>query len=84
LDRFLSGLLNFINPQHHKVVATFELMPAWLRFLLSRQLITTELLEETLHELKPLHLSLLQFYSKYNGDPVLRCALEGWRVQLEH
>jgi hypothetical protein len=51
---------------------------------LSRQLITTELLEETLHELEPLRLSLLEFYSKYYKDPALRFALEGWRVQLEH
>jgi hypothetical protein len=84
LDRFLSGSLNFINPQHHKSVATFELLPAWLRFLVSRQLITAELLEQTLQKLQPLRASLLKFYGAYNTDTALRLALECWPEQPEY
>lgn len=83
LDRFLGGLLNFINPQHHKAVATFELLPAWLRFLVSRQLITAELLEQTLQQLQPLRASLLEFYGTYHADTALRPALERWPEQPE-
>jgi hypothetical protein len=79
LDRFLGGSLNFLNPQHYKVVATFELLPAWLRFLVSRQLIAGELFEQTLQQLRPLRASLLEFYGTYNAaDTALRPALERW------
>ena len=78
LDRFLGGLLNFVNPQHYKAVATFELLPAWLRFLVSRQLITAELLEQTLQQLQPLRASLRQFYGTYRADDALSTALARW------
>ena len=77
-------MLNFINPQHHKAVTTFELLPAWLRFLVSRQLITAERLEQTLQQLRPLRASLLKFYGSYRADTALRSALECWPEPPEH
>jgi hypothetical protein len=78
LDRFFGGLLNFFNPQHYKAVATFELIPAWLRFLISRRLLGTAKGEQALQELKPLHAGLLEFYRNYSSDPALKQELERW------
>ncbi|HEY3230223.1 MAG TPA: SEC-C metal-binding domain-containing protein [Roseiflexaceae bacterium] len=42
LDRFLGGMLNFISPQYYEAAATLELTPAWIRFLETHVLLTTE------------------------------------------
>ena len=37
LQRYFGRLMGIINPQRYKIAATFELVPAWLRFLESRR-----------------------------------------------
>jgi hypothetical protein len=79
LDRYLGGLLQFINPQHYKATATFELVPAWLRFLESRQLIDDEQRAKTLLELRPLSNDLLKVLRLYRDDPTLEAAVQRWQ-----
>lgn len=77
MDQFLGGLLGFINPQHYKAVATLELVPAWLRFLESRQLVDAEQREQTLADLRGLHTALFKALTDF-PDPTLRQAMERW------
>jgi hypothetical protein len=79
LDRFLGGLLYFINPQRYKAAATLELVPAWLRFLESRRLVDEEQCAKTMLNLRGLDTSLLEVWRKYPDDPALQKGLEGWR-----
>ncbi len=78
LNHFLADLLYFINPQYYKATATLELVPAWLRFLESRQLIDAEQREQTLLELRGLDTEFLKVV-KNHPDPALRLAMENWR-----
>ncbi len=78
LDRFLAGLINFINPQYYKATATLELVPAWLRFLESRHLIEAEQREQTLLELRGLGTEFLKVVGTH-ADPALGRAIENWR-----
>ncbi len=79
LDRFLGGLLVFINPQRYKAAATLELMPDWLRFLKSRRLIDEEERANTMLNLRGLDTELLKIWQEYPEDPALQRGLEGWR-----
>ncbi len=76
LDRFLGGLMNFIFPQRYKAAALMELMPAWLRFLESRQLINAQQREKSLHGLRELASQLLKVWEAYRDDPALKEGLQ--------
>lgn len=82
LDRFLGELLGFFNPQHYKAVATFELIPAWLRFLEARRLIDPQQRRQTLADLRGLDTELLKILKNY-PDPALREAMENWRSEAD-
>jgi hypothetical protein len=82
LDRFLGELLGFINPQHYKATATLELIPAWLRFLESRQLIDANQHQQTLAGLRGLDTEMLKVLKNY-PDPALREAMENWRSEAD-
>jgi hypothetical protein len=83
LDRHLARRLDFINPQQYKVVATFELVPAWLRFLESRQLIDAEQRGKTLQHLRGLDAELLKIWKQEVSDPALQRELERWRENVD-
>jgi hypothetical protein len=82
LDHFLADLLNFINPQYYKATATLELIPAWLRFLASRQLVTADQHQQTLAELRGLDTEF-GMVVKTHPDPALRTAMDHWHNQGE-
>ncbi len=82
LDRYLGELLGFINPQYYKAVTLLELVPAWLRFLESRQLIGREQREQTLTELRGLDTELNKVVQD-NPDPALLQAMTTWRDNAE-
>lgn len=82
LDHFLADLINFFNPQYYKAAATLELTPAWLRFLESRGLITTEQREQTLADLRGLDTEFGKVV-KTHSDLALRTAMDNWRSQGE-
>jgi hypothetical protein len=79
LDRFLADLLYFINPQYYKAATTFELVPAWLRFLESRRLVDAQQRTKTMLELRGLDTELLKVWRQHSADPALQRGLEGWR-----
>jgi hypothetical protein len=78
LDRFLAADLGFLNFRKHVPVAVFELMPAWLRFLQSRNLLGAEQRRRIVEELRPLAQSLLKYYEHYLSDTNLQEALRNW------
>ena len=66
--------MNFINPQFYKAAATFELLPAWLRFLESRGLIDAAQHRETHQTLQSLVPSMRQIWENRRDD---RSLLQG-------
>jgi len=79
LDRFLAGLLGFLNQLYYRAAATFEIVPAWLRFLESRGLIAAAERASALRDLEGLAEALLKVFNNYTDDPTPRQALERWR-----
>ena len=75
LDRHLDGLLDFLAPQFYKAAALLELIPAWLRFLESRQLIEVAEKAETLYQLQDLHSQMSEFWENHTEDPALASEL---------
>jgi hypothetical protein len=71
MDHFLGQYLNFLSPQYYKTAALMELIPAWLRFLLSHQLIDQQQMQQTLHDLKELVGMLLDVLVAFRSDPAL-------------
>ncbi len=78
MDRFLAGLLGFLSGRYYEAIVTFELVPAWLRFLELRQLIDAEQRTKTL--LQALHGldTDLPNVLKDHPDPALIRAVEQW------
>lgn len=70
--------IGFMAAQYHKAAALFEVVPAWLRFLQSKNLIDDEQRARTLEELRPLHASVLKLMEGYEEDPTLYRCLKGW------
>ena len=79
LDRFLVRFLSFFSFQRYPAAATFELVPAWLRFLESRGLIDAEQRTQTLSELRGLATDLRKVWEKHTADPALGLGIERWR-----
>ena len=77
LDAYLAGLNLDFSPQNYRIAATFELVPAWLRFLESRGLIDAGRREQTLGELSALGHDLRAMFAKYQADPALQQAVRG-------
>jgi hypothetical protein len=80
LDRFLAQLLGFLSGRYYEAVVTFEMIPAWLRFLELRQLIDPEQREKTWQDLRGLDTELLKVV-KDHSDPALARAVEQWREE---
>ena len=77
LDAYLAGLNLDFSPRNYRIAATFELVPAWLRFLESRGLIDAGRREQTLDELSALGHDLRAMFAKYQADPALQQAVRG-------
>jgi hypothetical protein len=71
-------LLHFLNPQYYEVAATFELVPAWLRFLEIRQLIDHDLHQRTLLEVNELQGDLIMLFENFREDPALVETMRKW------
>ena len=77
LDIFLSGLMHFLNPQYYKLAATIELIPAWLKFLETRQLLDEKLRNEAFQDIRAnLIPTISEIYNHAIRDPFLRKNLE--------
>jgi len=78
LDVFLNKMLNFMNPQHYKAAAIFELLPAWLRFLFRQNLIDEHASEDVLTGLQRLRDVLYEYWKKFPDDPAPAAAMDRW------
>ena len=79
LDRYLGGLLGFLNQLYYHAAALFELLPAWLHFLESRHLIDTALRVQTLRDVEDLIDPLGKVCGNFADDPAPHQALLHWR-----
>lgn len=71
LERFIVRVLHFLNPQHYKLAALFEILPVWLEFLVEQKLAEPIHQETTLQEMRRLHDDLLKVFEAYPKDPAL-------------
>jgi len=76
LDPYLAQQLDFFSARYHTVAATMEIIPAWLRFLESRQLVDSREHHGTLRDLAGLQADLLRLWNNHPGDPSLHPASE--------
>lgn len=82
LDVHLGAMMGMMNGLYHSAAALFQAIPAWLRFLESRQLIDADTRRKVAHELLPLHATLLRFWEKYTDDPILYRQGQAWPAGL--
>ncbi len=81
LDPFLADKLHFLNPHHYAVAAVIELLPAWLRFLESRQLIDAQQRASALNDLRILVGQAGPIWQRIS-DPTLTSDIErAWATQ---
>ena len=78
LDVYLGGLMGLMNGLDYRAAALFQAMPAWLRFLETRQLIDANTRSKVAHELLPLHADLMGLWEKYTDDPSLGRQQQAW------
>jgi SEC-C motif len=69
LQQFFVDLLHPLSMSTYQVAATFELVPAWLRFLESRQLLSSELHQQTLKAMEPIRASLAKLWANKLDEP---------------
>ena len=75
LEQYLTKLLNYqVRP--YKAAAVFTLIPAWLRFLQSCQLIDPTQQSAVRAELKSMADDLAAYWSDFSDDPALRRDIE--------
>jgi hypothetical protein len=79
LEHFLAGLLDLMNQLYHRAAALFEIIPAWLRFLETKQLIDAGARVRAIGLLAPLADSLCGVFDTYRDDPAPGQALHLWR-----
>lgn len=78
MDVFLGGMKIFFFPLWYKISATFELVPAWLRFLLELKLIGEPQHVKALKDLESIHRALLEGLEDYEVDPWLCEGMKRW------
>ena len=81
LQRFLAKLLNYDPIRPYPAAALFTLMPLWLNFLQTRQLLTATETADNLADLATLKPDLLAFWQSFAGDSSLATAVSHWPNQ---
>ncbi len=76
LERYFKDLE---SPQY-PMAATFELIPAWLRFLLSKSLISKEEARSSISGLYGTDIKVYEFLKEYISDPAPAEAVRNWRA----
>lgn len=79
LARFLADMLEDSLPRHYSAAALVALLPAWLRFLQQRGLITTEQQIQAKNGMQELLPELQEFWSDMPTDPGLVASLAAWK-----
>lgn len=78
LAQFLADMLEDWLPRHYPAAALVAILPAWLRFLQTRHLITPEQQNQAMKSLQELLPELREFWSDMPTDPGLVASLEVW------
>lgn len=78
LETFLRTLMGFLLGEPWRAAATFELMPAWLRFLESRGLIDSEQRQQTVQVLARIARWLRGMWRRDPAEPILVAAMDRW------
>lgn len=80
-ERYLAGLLGFMNAQYHSAAAAAELLPAWLACLEEQGLLDPRLRDATLATMRGLNGQLADLCDRHCLDPLLgpslRAAIPG-------
>ena len=69
-DVHLGGMMGMLSGRYYLAAALFQAMPAWLRFLESRQLLDADTRGKVLRNLLPIHEQLLDLWKRF-ADPLL-------------
>jgi hypothetical protein len=78
LDRFLATRLNLLDGRPYHAAAMFEAVPAWLRFLETRGLVSAERRRQAVDQLRPLIPSLRRLAVPSFLGPGFGAALDAW------
>ncbi len=78
LNVYFNDMFDSFTSKAHTMAATWELIPAWLRFLEIRGLITADQHQKTLADLQELQLQLSAFWNGYHDDPALAHNTRDW------
>lgn len=76
LNVYFGSRMTLFNPQYYAVAATYELLPAWLRYLESNNFISAKLRQDTINRLAGMKGSMSTVWEHY--DPKLQEGLEHW------
>ncbi|MCA9973535.1 MAG: hypothetical protein KC425_25125 [Anaerolineales bacterium] len=78
LTRYLAHLLHTARPQPYRAAALFGLLPAWLRFLETGQLLDAARRQQIMADLQPLAADLQPVWAD-QPDPALAHSLLSWQ-----
>lgn len=79
LAQFLADKLESALPRHYPAAALVAVLPAWLRFLQQRDLITPEQQKQAMRGLQELLPELRDFWAEMPTDSGLLAGLETWQ-----
>ena len=79
LDRYLARFYGFMANGTYEGAAVFTLIPTWIRFLQSKELVTEEEGYRTLKSLQSLSQSMVQISKQSHADPILAEHMNAWR-----
>jgi hypothetical protein len=78
LEVHLTNMSGMFSQRSYTLAALFQAMPAWLRFLETRQLIDDSIRTKVVEDLLPLHASVLKLMKSSKDDPTPARQLEEW------
>lgn len=78
LDHYMADRLQILNPQFYEAAALFEMIPEWISFLKSRQLIDAEQQQNAIKDFRRLCAEMLKLWAAHTSDPSLYSNLDAW------
>lgn len=71
LERYLAQLLHQAKPRPYRAAVLYESLPAWLDFLMARELITAVDEQRATTALRELRPAMVRYWQAYASDPTL-------------
>ena len=82
-DRYLGQMMGFLSFRFYEASALFELIPVWLRFLVTCHLLTEEGRQQVVRSLSYLKDPLAEIMTKQLANPAIRENLADWPYELQ-